>query len=436
MLYDLIVIGSGPAGKAASIRAAQNGLKTLVIDKKYVGGMCLNWGCVPMTILLETAKMLHKVKNAPAFGICGIEPENVCFDWQAALARKDAIVDKLGREILTLWNRYGVDYVRGEARISSPSSVIVGDQLYDTKNILIATGSYPPKTDKFPNAIDLEYMKNIRQLPESVLVYGAGSHALEVAQFFGLIGKKTTFLLEDHPAPLVLDGYLYRVVGEILAKSNVQIVSEKDAKIENGRVFYQDKEIEYDIVINSRRRTAILPKMDIQLELDNGFIKTSSSHKTSVEGVYAAGDVAGKSSWAHTASAYALEAVNTIMGIPQPEEEKIFPINVYSYPEISQLGMTVEQAKEQGIDYKVRKFSLTSNARALAQGAVDGFIRLVYEPTFNDVLGVQIVAENASELINEAAMLMELGGSINDLTKVIHSHPAISEVFNELGELD
>lgn len=436
MIYDLIVIGSGPAGYVAAIRAGQTGLKTLIIDKKYVGGMCLNWGCIPTKSLLESAKTMRKVRQAAEFGITGIDLDALGFDWAQALKRTQAVVTKLSRGIEYLWKKNAVEYLKAEAKVISATQVQADNRIFETRNILIATGSKPAQQELFASAIELEDLYSLAQLPEEPLLYGRGSNVVELAQFFALVGKKPTILAQDLPLMPSLDAYVEAFIQKKLKKDKIPVIALADAKVTAGKLYYQDREIAFDAVINAGYRKAILPPIQIELKLENGFISTDRNHQSSVPGIYAAGDVNGKAGLAHVASAQALEVLAAIQGKPLEEEERQYPINIYTDPEIAQLGLTEAQVKQSGVDYKVNQYSLSANAKALAEGEAEGFIRIIYETKYHEVLGVQIVAANATDLISEAGILMELEGTTYDLARTIHAHPTVAEIYMDAGNID
>ncbi|HRX76772.1 MAG TPA: FAD-dependent oxidoreductase, partial [Candidatus Cloacimonadota bacterium] len=342
MAYDLIVIGSGPAGYVAAIRAGQTGLKTLVIDKKYVGGMCLNWGCIPTKSLLESAKMMRKVKQAKDFGILGIDPDALSFDWQQAIRRTNTVVTKLSRGIEFLWKKNGVEFLKAEARIISATQVQADNRILDTKNILIATGSRPAKQEFFKDALELEDLYSLVELPQKPLLYGRGANLIELAQFFALIGKKPTILATDLPLMPQLDGYLEAFMQKKLKKDKISVIPMAEALLAAGKLLHNDAEVVYDMVINAGFRKAVLPAMELELKLENGYIATDRNHQSSIPGIYAAGDVNGKSYLAHVASAQGLEVIAALHGTPPAEEERSHPINIYTDPELAQIGLTEE----------------------------------------------------------------------------------------------
>ena len=201
------------------------------------------------------------------------------------------------------------------------------------------------------------------------------------------------------------------------------------------KVIHEGKEYPFDAKINVSKRIANIPPMDIELEMENGFIKANRVNRTSIPNIFAAGDVNGKGYFAHMASAQGLEAVESMLGVPLPEKESDYPINLYTYPEIAQIGITEQEAIAKGYEYKTRKYPLTTNAKALAQGMTEGFVRIIYDPVYDDILGAQIVASNATDIISEIALLINMNGGMKDLSRAIHAHPTISEVFVDAADI-
>lgn len=435
MQYDLIVIGSGPAGYVGAIRAGQTGLKTLVIDKRYVGGMCLNWGCIPSKTWLESARLYHKIsRQAVEFGIDGIEADKLSFNWLQAKKRSSAVVAKLTRGIEYLWKKNGVEFLKAEAKILSPNQVEADNRVFETKHIMIATGSRPAQLDGVPNLIGLERLSELEALPHQPLIWGHGPIAYEMLQFFRLLGKDPILALTHDILLPGLDPYIQSYVDKKLKKEKLRIVPAAEIKFVANKAYYQDEEIAQDAVINCSWRQAVLPSMQIGLALEDGYILTDEYYRSSVPNIFAAGDVNGRSYLAHAASAQALAIVNFIHGKATEEvPDASWPINIYSDPEIAQIGQTELQLKQAGIEYKSAEYSLSANGKALAEGASEGFLRLLYEPKYSQVLGVQIVAANATDMIAEAAILMEMEGTTYDLAKAVHAHPTVAEVFMDLG---
>lgn len=434
MMYDLVIIGSGPAGYVAAIRAGQTGLKTMVIDRKYIGGMCLNWGCIPTKSILESAKLFKKMKSSAAdFGIGGFNPDELSFDWQQALKRNKTIVSKLTRGIEYLWKKNGVEFLKADARIVSATEVEAGGIVYQTKNIMIATGSKPRKQDSFPNAIELEDFFAMPDLPDKPLLLGAGAIIVEFAQLFSMLGKKPILAHSELPLIPGIDAYVESWIMKKLKKDKIALLPMEELKFNNGKASYQGEPLDYDQVINCNLREAVLPAMDIELKLENGYIATDEFYRSSVANIFAVGDVNGISYLAHAASAQGYKVIDFIHGDTNDTPSN-YPINIYSDPEIAQIGLTEQMLKAKGTEYQSREYSLSANGKALAEGASEGFVRILFEPKYHQVLGVQIVAANATDLIAEAGILMELEGTVYDMANTVHAHPTIAEVFMDVAK--
>ncbi|HET7734317.1 MAG TPA: FAD-dependent oxidoreductase, partial [Paludibacter sp.] len=363
MEYDIVIIGAGPAGYAAAIRAGQLGLKTAIIEKMYMGGMCLNWGCIPTKSLLECAKIFDKVKHADDFGIDGIFEHKISFNWEKAKKRSQGISGKLTAGISYLIKKNGVDIIYGTAKIGNDHTILVDDKKIQSKNIIIATGSKPKISDnKIANApiVEVEKLFSLETIPENIIVTGNHISAIELAQFFKLIGKKVTLVANSDYFLDGLDDFLISHIHKIIETNDIKLIlNAYPEKFKDGFLIVDNQKIKCDILVNCNSRKAIIPESESPIELtERGFIKTTDFFETNLKGVYAIGDVSGKSFLAHLASAQAIHVVNFIKGIVTSFDSTTYPINMYTIPEISQIGMTEKRIKEVGIDYKVSEFPL------------------------------------------------------------------------------
>jgi dihydrolipoamide dehydrogenase len=436
-MYDVIIIGAGPAGYVAAIRAAQVGMKAVVIEKKYLGGMCLNWGCIMTKSLIESAKLYDRIKTADSFGIDGIDKKKLSFNWDKSLKRADKVVKKLTAGVGYLFKKNAVDLIMGEAIITSPTTVSVDNRSIEGKYILIATGSYPEKM-KAVKCTEVEELNTIKELPDNIAVIGKGGTAIEIAQFFNLIDKKVSFIPSDDNIIPGMDDFLkdYIIKRMKSDKISYQAPATSNQKMEykDGKLKVGEITIEADMIVNCSWRKAILPKTNIDIELtEDGYIKTNENLQTSHPNIYAIGDVNGKSYLAHVASAQGIWVVNNLKGIKNVFNLRLYPYNLYTNPEIAQIGMTEQEVIKAGLDYKVSQFPLTANGRAQTEDATEGMIRMLSDKHYGEVLGVQIIAHNATDLIAEASAYMQLEGTIYDVAQTIHAHPTISEIFVEAG---
>ena len=438
MEYDLIIIGAGPAGYVAAIRAGQLGMKTALLEKKDVGGMCLNWGCVPTKTLIESAKLYSRIKSAGNMGIDGIDPGKISFNWTQAKRRSEKIVSKLAAGIHFLLKKNGVDVIRGEARINSAHTITIDNRLLAAKHILIATGSYPAPFDSAipeDKLVQIEQLLDVEKLPDRMVLIGNGPSTIELAQLFRLIDKEVTVISQAENLIPGVDDYLREYLLKQTRGQGIRI-------IENGRITgISDEEIHvngisipYDLVINCSWRRGIIPPSDVDLQPDGqNFIPVDDFLQTRIPGIYAAGDINGMSYLAHAASAQGVFIVNHIQGVTGSMNIKQYPINIYTVPEIAQIGLTEAELLEKGIDYRIGEFPMTANAKALAEDTAEGMIRILSDKKLGEVLGVQIIASNATDLIAEAAAFMSVEATVYDVARTVHAHPTISEVFLEAG---
>ncbi|MBP1629600.1 MAG: bfmBC [Bacteroidetes bacterium] len=440
-MYDLIIIGSGPAGYVAAIRAAQIGMKTAIIEQDRIGGMCLNWGCIPSKSILESVKLFDKIKkDASKYGIEGIEKGGISFNWNKAIKRADLNVKKLTSGIEYLLKKNGAEIITGTAKLINKNTVSVENRHLEAKNIIIAIGSTSSKIESNVEGLVVEPMDVFkeRELPENIVVIGEGPVAIELAQAYNLMEKKVTMVLESDSFMPLADTYISDYIQNKLKKDKISIISSNSEisikdNWKEGVLRVNDEEIACELIINARQRKANVLDSEIKIELENGFIKVDENLETSVEGIYAIGDVNGKSHFAHIASAEGLFVVNKLCGVKEKLDLSKFPMNMYSQPEAAQIGKTENELKDMGVDYKISEFPLSANGKALTENSTEGFIRILSENQYGEVLGVQIVANNATDMINEASAYMQLESTVYDIAKTVHTHPTISEVFMEAG---
>ncbi len=428
--YDLIIIGAGPGGYVAAIRAGQTGMKTAIIEKEYIGGMCLNWGCIPTKSLLESVKLFKKIKTAGKFGIDGIG--DISFNWKNAVKRTKPIVKKLTRGVEFLLNKNGVEIITGSAEVISANIITVNNRTIKTDNIIIATGSKPAVlTPGLDNALQIEEMLLKSEIPQKLAIIGSGAVAVELSQLFKMMDRDVRLFTGTNKLIPCLDKRIEKFIIDKFKKDNIEII--KDYEIKNGNILIDNKPEKFDLIINASLRQAILPPASIDFKLNNGFIYTDDKLQTSISGIYAVGDVNGKNFFAHSASAQGLAVVNQIQGIDNLIDLNKHPINIYTYPEIAQLGKTEDTLKSDDIEFEISEFALSSNGKAMAEGETEGFFRILFEKKYGEVLGVQIVASNATDLISEASAALQIEATVYDVAKTVHAHPTVSEVFMEAG---
>ncbi len=403
--------------------------------------MCLNWGCIPSKAVIESAKLYDKIyKDAAKFGVDGIDKKKLSFNYSKAVKRANIIVKKLTKGIEFLLQKNGVEIIRGEAEITSQTSVTVNNRNIEADNIIVSTGSYIPAiaTKHKDLVIDVKHLFTEREIPANVVVYGHISTALELSQFFVLTGKNVTLAVPAKSIMPLADEYLAKYMLDILKKNKIKVIfnaeiTSLDEIYKDGKLHLNNEVVDCDVIINAQARKAIVPKSKIPLDIEDSFIKTDVDCKTSEDGIFAIGDVNGKSRFAHIASAQGLHVINKLMGVDSVLDIKKYPLNMYSVPEIAQIGSTEAQLKKIGVAYKVSEFPLSANGKAMAEGNTEGFIRILSEVKYGEVLGVQIAAAHATDLIAEASAFMQVESTVYDVANTVHAHPTISEVFMEAG---
>jgi dihydrolipoamide dehydrogenase len=453
MTYDVIVIGSGPGGYSAAIRAGQYGLKVACVEKDArLGGTCLLVGCIPTKSLLHTAdiwdRFLHSEEE-------GIHCENPRLDYPLVSDRKNKIVSKHSKGIEFLFRKNKVDWIKGAARLAGPGKVEVTNpdgskQVLETKNVVLATGSAArmlpglvPDQKRILTNIEI---LDLREVPKTLAVLGAGAVGVEFASCFHRFGSKVT-VYEMLPRIVpVEDEEVSKELTRLFKKQGIQV--ETGAKVENiqvtdGGVKFEvalgdgkreSQEVEALLVAVGRRPvTEDLGLEGTKVELDRGFVKVDSLQRTGEPGVYAIGDiVAGTPQLAHVATAEGMVAMAHIAGKPATPVNKLrIPGCTYTDPGIGSVGLTEAQARAAGYAVKVGKFPFAGNSKATILGSHDGFVKVVSDEKYGEVLGVHIIGPEAFELIGEAVLAMEAEATVDTVIHAIHAHPTIYEAVGE-----
>jgi dihydrolipoamide dehydrogenase len=451
--YDVVVIGSGPGGYVAAIRAGQLGLKTAIVEKddKW-GGTCLHVGCIPTKDLLLNADVLDYFKNGKEFGI-------VCpsytLDWQAMLARKQKVVTRLAKGVEFLLKKNKVEMIHGFGKISGPGKISVTDangaaREIAAKNIVVATGSEArmlPGLQPDPKTIVTnKEILSLPALPKSLVIIGAGAVGVEFASIFERFGSKVTVLemlprivpLEDEEISAELEKSLKHQGIAIQTQAKVA----KVAKTANGvTVEYtvgdgkpQTVEAETCLVAVGRApNTANIGLEKTRVKLERGFVVTNGFMQTDEPGVYAIGDIVANSPLlAHVASMEGIVAVTHAAGKhAEPINHRQIPNCTYTEPEVASVGLTERQAREAGYKLKIGKFPYAAVSKATILGAREGFVKVVSDERYGEILGVHIIGPRATETIAEAVMAMRLEGTVDDIAHAIHAHPTLSEAMGE-----
>lgn len=433
MEYDLLVIGAGPAGYVAAARAAQIGLKTALVEKGPVGGMCYHWGCIPSKSFLESAKLYQKIRNATSFGLEG--EGHISFSWKKVKERTIRIVEQITEDISALLAKSGVDVIRGRAEVLSPTSISVERRLLSATYIFLATGSQNKKQElRIPPARRLEIADffALDEAPNSLVVLGNESTAVELCQLMAMIGKKVALVTAEERLMPGMDPYLARFAEKKLRTMGVEVYLETHVTgYDEETLHLGDTKIACEKLLNCSPRQAVVPPSQIKLDMEKGFLKVNNHLQTNFSSIFAIGDVNGIKPFVHVASSQALHAVNYITGVHETLDYRQHPINIYSEPEIAQVGFTEPELQAKQIPYQVTEFPLSSNGKAVLEGDSEGVLRLLSQKKYGDVLGAQIIAPHATDMISEAVAIMQMEGTIYDLARVVHAHPTHSEVFLE-----
>ena len=442
--YDLIVIGGGPGGYVAAIKAAQLNAKVALIEKEVVGGICLNHGCIPTKTLLKNAKVYNYIKHAKSYGVT-IDGD-VSVNWKDMLKRKDQVVKKLTMGVAGLLKKNGVEVYQGLAEVISAKQVKVNDETLETKNLIIATGASPivPPIPGLKEGLEKGFVVRSRELlqvqemPKKLVVIGGGVIGVEFATMFQTLGVEVTIIEKMDGILPMMDEDIRQAYTKVLKKDGVKILanaSVDEVKKDGVTYTYEGKSqaLEADLVLLSVGMKANTQGLEaLNLEIERGAIVTNDVLETNVEGVYAIGDVNGKFMLAHVASAEGLVVAENLFSDHSPKMNyNRIPNAVYGFPEISSIGLTEKEAKEQNLDYKVSTFPLQANGRALAENEKDGFVKLIVSNQYKEVIGAHILGYNASEMIAEIGLAIELEGTAYEIASTIHAHPTVSEMIME-----
>lgn len=445
MSRRLIIVGGGPGGYVTAIRGAQLGAEVELVESDSLGGTCLNVGCIPTKAILHTADLYDAVKNGASIGLL---TDNVRVDWKTVMDRKAVVVKKLvgGVDGLLRANKVKVHHGKGVLLDEKTVNLSNGESLHGDAMIL-ATGSEPVKL-KFPGAdlpgvIDSTQALSLEKIPESMIIIGGGVIGVELAAAFSAFGCKVT-IVEMLPEILPpIDKEITAQVKQQMTKKGIKImtgarltaVAEKDsrlcAKIAIGEKM-EELSAEFVLVAVGRKaRTENIGLEKLGIETERGKIKVDNHFRTNVEGIYAIGDCNGKMMLAHAASSQGVAAVEYIMGYPGMYNDRTVPSCIYTQPEISAVGLTEEQVKAQGLAYKVGRFSLAGNGKAIIECNGIGMIKIIAGEKYGEILGVHMFGPRTTDMIAEAALAIRLEATVDEFVTTVHAHPTVSEAVAE-----
>ena len=449
MNYDLIVVGSGPGGYVAAIRASQLGLKTAIIERESLGGICLNWGCIPTKALLKSAQVFEYLNHAADYGITVKGGEA---DFSAVIKRSRDVAEGMSKGVQFILKKNKIDLISGTVKIKAGKKVDVTADgkttTYEAKHIIIATGARSRALPNLPQdgkkIIGYRDALTLPKMPKTMVIVGSGAIGSEFAYFYATMGTKVTLVefmpsivpVEDAEVSKQLERSFKKIGIDVMTESSVESVDTKgnDCKVtiktKNG-----EKIVEAEVVLSAVGIEANIGNLGLEetgIATDKGKILTNPYYQTNIPGYYAIGDCVGGQSLAHVASAEGIICVEKIAGHhPEPLDYNNIPGCTYSQPEIASVGMTEAKAKAAGIEIKIGKFPFSASGKASAAGAKDGFVKLIFDAKYGELLGAHMIGANVTEMIAEIVAIRKLETTGHEIIKTVHPHPTMSEAIME-----
>jgi dihydrolipoamide dehydrogenase len=451
MNYDIIVLGSGPGGYVTAIRASQLGLKTAIVERESLGGICLNWGCIPTKALLKSANVFEYLSHANDYGI---NVKEASIDFNAIIERSRGVANGMSGGIQFLLKKNKIDVIKGSGVVKAGKKVAVtGEDGIITeytadKGLIIATGARSRQLPNLPQdgekIIGYREAMTLKSQPKKLVVVGSGAIGVEFAYFYNAIGTEVTIVeylpnivpVEDEDVSKQMEKSLKKAGISILTNANVEsvdttgkgcVVTIKTAKGE--------EKIECDVVLSAVGVVSNIENIGLEevgIVTDKGRILVNDYYQTNIPGYYAIGDIVPGPALAHVASAEGIICVEKIAGHnPEPLDYSNIPGCTYASPEIASVGMTEKQAKEAGLDIKIGKFPFSASGKASAAGAKDGFVKLIFDAKYGEVLGAHMIGANVTEMIAEIVSIRKLETTGHDIIKTVHPHPTMSEAIME-----
>jgi dihydrolipoamide dehydrogenase len=453
MNFDLIVIGSGPGGYVAAIRAAQLGMKVGVVERESLGGICLNWGCIPTKALLKSAQVFEYINHAQDYGIKIGKPEA---DFGGMVKRSRDVANGMSKGVNFLFRKNKITIINGNGKLTRNKAVAVTDESgktteYTAPHIIVATGGRAKALPNVPidgeKVIDYRKAMSLSKQPKTMVVIGAGAIGVEFAYFYSTIGTEVTIVefLEQGLVPRE-DADISKELGKIYQKSGIKVMGNtsveavdtkgKGCKVTvKNRKTGQTEEISCDIVLSAAGvapNTENIGLEELGIATDRGMVKVDEYYRTNVAGIYAIGDIVPGPALAHVASAEAIICVEKIAGHhPEPLDYNNIPSCTYCSPEIASVGYTEQAAKEAGYEIKVGKFPFSASGKASAAGAKAGFVKLIFDAKYGEFLGAHLIGANVTEMIAEVVVARKLETTGHEIIKSVHPHPTMSEAIME-----
>ena len=445
--YDVVVVGAGPGGYVAAIRAAQLGLKAAVVEREELGGVCLNWGCIPSKALLRNAEILSLIHRGDEFGFYF---DNLTVDYGKAIDRSRRVVERNTRGVAHLLRKNKVEHIKGEASLRDAHTVEVSleGRVLSTKNVILATGARPRSIPALPVDGELvltsRHALELRQLPSSVVIVGAGATGVEFAYLYTAYGVNVTVVEllpqvvpnEDEEIGRELEQAMSKEGTRFITGSRVTEMTPVDGgcrlKVESSN---GPEEIDCEKVLVAVGVQSNMEKLGLEglgVAAEGGFIQINANMSTNVPGVYAIGDVTGKLLLAHVASAQGVAAAETIAGMePQPLDYVAMPRATYCVPQVASFGLTEQQAREHGYSVKIGKFPFQASGKAVALAEATGMVKLVVDAKYGELLGAHLIGHEVTEMLAELSIARLLEGTTLELGWMVHSHPTLSEAVKE-----
>ena len=448
-MYDIIIIGSGPGGYVAAIRASQLGKKVALVEKAELGGVCLNWGCIPTKALLKSAQVYTYCKNAAHYGV-EITGE-VKPDFEKIVARSRTVAETMSKGVAFLMKKNNIEIIPGFGKIAGKGKVDVDGVVYETQNIILATGARPRQMPFMPidgeHVISSKEALTLTKLPESMIVVGSGAIGSELASLYASLGVKTTIIeympqimpLEDEEVAKAMERSFRKIRATVMTSTTVKNVTVGEDGLCHVEIEGKKgaEELTAEVVlsavgIKSNIENIGLEENGINVERDK--VVVDEHYQTSLEGVYAIGDIVAGPALAHVASTEAIHCVEHIFGLnPEKVDYSTIPSCIFTSPEVASVGMTEKQAVEAGIEYKVGRFPFTASGKATAAGDRDGFAKLIFDNE-EKLIGAHLVGANVTEMLGEPTLAKRLGITAHTIARTIHSHPTMHEGVMEAAE--
>ncbi|WP_026351278.1 dihydrolipoyl dehydrogenase [Hymenobacter aerophilus] len=448
--YDLVVIGSGPGGYVAAIRASQLGLKVAVIERESLGGICLNWGCIPTKALLKSAQVFEYLNHAADYGLSA---ENVAYDFGAVIQRSRGVADGMSKGINFLFKKNKIDVIMGTGKLLAAGKIELtkadgGKDTVEAKSIILATGARSRELPALP--IDGQKIIGYRQamvlpeLPKRLVVVGSGAIGVEFAYFYRTMGSEVTVVeylprivpVEDEEVSRQMEKSFRKIGVKVLTSAEVTAVDTSGAGCNvTVKTAKGDQQIECDVVLSAAGVVTNIENLGLEelgIKVEKGRLVVDDFYQTNVPGIYAIGDIVPGPALAHVASAEGIICVEKIAGHhPEPLNYQNIPGCTYASPEIASVGMTEAEAKEQGYEVLVGKFPFSASGKASAAGVKDGFVKVIFDKKYGEWLGAHMIGANVTEMIAEVVVARKLETTGHEIIKAVHPHPTMSEAIME-----